>query len=215
MYLNIILFACFRNSCYRNPYIQTMTESSLLPNPHYIAIDTEFGKILPNLGPITVCLRTLGGGLVGYRHLRPNGEYFIQPLDDVIITQKFLNDVRLRRIVPLSIEENVDRHVYLGVYIVQGTTKDAWEEIQWENYGQPLELTIVFTYEYDCCLRQYDNIPADFDAVYAKFAYSHGFVRAVHFDEHENPHYVYVPKNRFPPLLELKLDPVWKCFVSI
>lgn len=183
----------------------------------------EFGRILPKLGPMRAILLAISGDGVGHRIRQADGKYITRPLPNpVTITSQFMDDMHNGLIVPLTLDANCDHELYhspflrhyLQVEIMQDSTKVMWGDIEWGN-DKPPELTLVFTFRMAGCVSSFDYDYSNYDAVYAKFAYSHGFVSTFEIQDSTFPYNVYVPKVKFPSDYEFNCEFNVICFACI
>ena len=182
----------------------------------------EFGRILPNLGPMRAILLAISGDGVGLRIRQADGKYITRPLPNpVAITSQFMDDMHNGLIVPLTLDANCElyhspflRH-YLQVEIMQDSTKVMWSDIEWGNDEKPPELTLVFTFRMTGGVSSFDYDYSNYDAVYAKFAYSHGFVSTFEIQDSCIPYNMYVPKVKFPSDYEFNCEFNVTCFACI
>ena len=195
-----------------------------IENIHKLVESGEYGRILPNIGPMQAMLRTISGDGIGRRIRQADGKYTICPLPNpVTITSQFMHDMHNGLVVPLTLDKNCDDQLYhspflrdfLQVSIVQGSTKIRWGDIEWGNDEKPPELTLVFRFRLKYSVSMLDNDISNYDAVYAKFAYSHGFVSTFEIQDSGIPYKVYVSKVAFPSDYDFNLEFNGTCFACI
>ena len=140
-------------------------------------------QVFEKLGQPIARLYTLHGNRFGKVTWIPENESFsIIPIDDLTpITEIFLEDIKIRRIIPLPDEENDRNNVFwtandwkiMGSYfIIQDTNKVTWDTVKWKSKGIPTDLTIVYnSYEYIDC-KSYTDI-------YNSYAEANDFYRII------------------------------------
>lgn len=180
-------------------------------NPHKFHIDclhklvnSTGCKILPELGPILATIRTMSGDGIGQLCYDENNKVFIKSLPEIVeITAEFIFNMYDGSIVPLTMDPAIlrclrtIRQTYYHSYILQGDKKVEFIDITWESNKVPIELTFVFSQTKPFGMSCTGMTPIDFDAIYANFAYSNGFVSTlvIYDDDIER---VYINKKEFP-----------------